>query len=80
MDVLKDLIQLVHHQTQDLDVDNNLEDEFKALKHRKYSLRLIQLLINNVYNLNYNVIYKCGVCNLELYNVTFMSILLVINF
>lgn len=48
MDVLKDLIQLVHHQTQDLDVDNNLEDEFKALKHRKYSLRLIQLLINNV--------------------------------
>lgn len=48
MDVLKDLIELVHHQTQDLDVDNNLEDEFKALKHRKYSLRLIQLLINNV--------------------------------
>lgn len=38
MDVLKDLIQLVHHQTQALDVDSNLEDEFKALKHRKYSL------------------------------------------
>lgn len=41
MDVLKDLIELVHQQTHDLDVDNNLEDEFKALKHRKYSLPLI---------------------------------------